>query len=882
VEPLNHADAGPFETPAMPRAGWALLALVLGFILARGGVPVVPSGWFAAALALCALAGAWRSRFAGMALFLAMLCFGAAWFGIRLAPPGGPWQSLSQESTPLIEVQGTLLDTPRAQAPVRSPLVPHATPGWSATIAVDSLVGASGESVAQGTLLARGEGVIEGALATCRAGDRVRVTGKFRAPRPPNNPGERDRVLLGRQEGRVGTLAAGRAETVTLAPSRSGLAGVRAWFLRTRATLARRAEMLLLPDIETPGTESRALLHALVLGDEPGSRDLDDVRTAFAHTGLAHILSISGFHLVVMVWIALLALRLAGDLGAWESWLVAGLLSLYLVILPFDAPIWRSAIMVLALLLSEACGRRYERLSILCWVAVALLLYRPLDAWSMGFQLSFGLVGMLIRLGMPFHRKLWGERLRGVTTRSALSMPMWVSGRLEALKTLISTNILCSIASMPIIAFHTGTVSPLAPLIGVVAVPLVSLLFALCYFTLLVGAIVPSVSGPASVVLACLASAVAWFVRWCDALPGAWFTLPRLSIVWCIAASIVLLWLLARWRSRRHAHWAILCVLIAWTCAEIVLESRLPPADVLRLDTLAVGDGTCHLVRSGGDALLWDAGSLEGGLSLGNLVAPRALREADAWKVRTAVVTHPNLDHYNALPGLAETIGLRELLVSPLFLSRAESHPQGGEAFTLAALRAKGVRVRAITAGATMKLGECEVMFLSPPDGMTEAEWPHDNDHCLVARFDRAASNIGNSASVATALLLLVGDIEAPAIERIEQSNPELHARVMEAPHHGSAKQAAMRWMQQVHPGVVVQSTGPKRARDPRWDGVRSALGAHSSWWCTAIDGAISIEWRRDGTIVSKPFHAPSDAPVRDRVPHDERDEDSAGSDPRP
>jgi beta-lactamase superfamily II metal-dependent hydrolase len=131
-------------------------------------------------------------------------------------------------------------------------------------------------------------------------------------------------------------------------------------------------------------------------------------------------------------------------------------------------------------------------------------------------------------------------------------------------------------------------------------------------------------------------------------------------------------------------------------------------------------------------------------------------------------------------------------------------------------------------------------------------------------------------------LLLLVGDIEAPAIERIEQNDPELHARVMEAPHHGSAKLPAMRWMQRVHPSLVVQSTGPKRARDPRWDGVRSALGPFSRWWCTAIDGAIRVEWRRDGSIVSVPFHAPSDAIASNAPVDDGPDDASAGSNPRP
>ncbi len=843
------APMGRLSPPPLPRVAWGLAALVAGFIIAREATPLPPGAWLALGAGCCAIAGVVRGIGARVALLLATVCLGAGWLGVRAAPVGGPWPALAARSEPtLIDVRGTLLDVPRADEPAPSPLLPRAQAGWSATLRVDSIVGEAGVTPAGGVLRVRGEGPPPSA----GAGERVRLPGVYRGVAGPSNPGERDRRALAAQEGRVGTLRAGRATTLERLEHESTIARARGWWIAVRAAWGERAQRLLLgsgPGGEGSSVEARALLRALVLGDDPGSRDLEALRDAFAHTGLAHVLSISGFHLVVLVFAAMLAIRLWGDLGTWESALIAGLIAAYLAILPFDAPVWRSAMMVLALLLGEACGRRYDRLAILCWVAIALLLHRPLDAWSMGFQLSFGLVAVLIRFGERFHHRLWGEPLAGVVSGAELARPAWANMGLESARALISTNVLCAMVSMPVVAFHTGMVSPLAPLIGVVAVPLVSALLVLSYAGVLVGALlggVPAIGDAIARGLERLAEIVAAFVRWCDAMPGAWTTAPRLSLAWCITCTLGLLWLAwtwGWWRRKRAAPWAVLAALALWTGAEVVLGGRLARDVTLRVDTLAVGDGTCHLVRSGGEALLWDAGSLENGPGLGRYALPRALREVGAWRVRTAVITHPNLDHYNALPGLVGPLGIREVLVCPLFLSRAAAHAHGGEAFLLADLSRRGVRVRAIEAGERLSLGECEVTFLSPPRGMTEAEWPADNDHCLVARFDDAGELASHSFdfSRVRAMLLLCGDVQAPAIDRVRQEGAPLHADVMEVPHHGSAKDAAMRWALEVSPRVLLQSTGAQRADDPRWDGVRDAL-AGSTWWCTWLDGAAWAE----------------------------------------
>lgn len=798
--------------------------------MARHGPALSAGVWFTAAGVLAVLAAIAlarviaRSRLFTALLALSVVSFGAGVFQLRTAPPGEPWRSLTGEQTTIIEVDGVLLDTPRARQAVRHPLQPwSAGQTWSAQLRVRALRADAGDAAAQGLLTIRGEGAPPVSL---RAGDMVRIVGRYRSVAPPENPGEPDRLALAAQEFRVGSIHVHDAGGMARLAPESSLDHLRAWALRARDGVHARARAILVGDAESDpeGAEHRALLAALILGEE--SPALTELRDAMTHLGIVHVLSISGFHLAVLVFVALLALRVPGDLGRWEPLLVAMVLAGYLAILPYSAPVWRSGLMVLALLVSEAMGRRYDRLAVLGWIAFLLLLYRPMDAWSLGFQLSFGLVAVLVRFGPSFHDRLWGVPLRGVRVESRFIL-------LDPLKRLISANVLCWIASTPVIVYHTGLLSPLAPLAGVVLVPLVSALLIAAYLSLAIGIVVPVLASVATPVLDGLARLVSFSIHLADGVPGAWALLPRISLALCIVATLAAL-ACAAGRLRRGGLAIAAATFVLWGSAEVALGPRLDRDILLRVDMLSVGDGTCHLVRAGRDAVLWDAGSLRGP-QIGRRTIPRALRELGAWHVPTAIVTHPNLDHFNALIEAAPSIGLRQVITTDFFLQRAADRPYGPEAWFIGALRRHGIEIAIARAGDRRRLGELELVFINPP-AEPPATFQADNDFSLVGVVEREGE----------ALALFTGDVQQPAIELMQESYVDLTARVMEAPHHGSAKPAAIDWIRQVAPEVVLQSTGPQRAGDPRLDPAR----AGRAWLCTATNGAAWAEIRRDGKVI--------------------------------
>ncbi|MGQ0626587.1 MAG: ComEC/Rec2 family competence protein [Phycisphaerales bacterium] len=738
---IDHEDDGPPSGLAQraggPRTGrWpfapmALAALISGILAARAGVgdstpaaagasgpPTLTAlvgspALFGLACAALVAAALTRGRGCMGALLLAAALIGAGAFTLRTierrADDLSAWAQSEPDALPII-VEGVVLTTPAVDpgAPDRQTPGRGRGPTSRFDLDIESVETPSGSVPATGRLRV----FVRDEVTTISAGDRLRLRGEWRPVRGPINPGESDERLWAGQEGRAGSVSVAAADLLTPLPPRSDLASrATAFGLRglaaLRAGAARWLETALDGDDPegtfTPARDpARAMLGALLIGRE--DRSLEPVSDAFTRLGLVHILSISGFHLVVLAGLVGLLIRLTGDRGVLEPVLVATVVLIYLLVVPAEAPVLRSGIMVLVFLAAECAGRRYHRLNLLALIAAALLLWRPMDLFAPGFQLSFMVTGALIAFAEPLRRRWFEPRLRGGVSRQPRTVVgMFAHWVVLGMQGGLSASVLAWGVSAPIVLYHAGLLSPAAPVTGFV---LTFVFTGVMWAGSIALALVPlsaALAWLAGRVLAWLAGFATWACLTLDGLPGMAIGLPRVSEAWTIGAVVTAFaWLRGGWSTPgfRTRRWLASTLVLGWLAVTLALASRAGPDEQVSIAALAgrrPGPHPAHLVRAGDQAVLvLGTTATEGEVRRS---VPRTLRALDAWRVRSVVLAE-GCEAAGALPELAARIGLSDVHVPAGMIALARERPGSEAGLALAACEQRGVRVHATGSGA--------------------------------------------------------------------------------------------------------------------------------------------------------------------------------------
>lgn len=883
---VNHVEDDSAQTPnagpqllrvmGVPKSLVALICVALGFCAARWLVDVSSVVWLGVALGALSVCGATRGWVCKGALAVATLALAGGWFTLRVMEEPADGLALLMSSDPLAEpaimsVQGVIEDWPQDAQRASGAFGRFDRDGARSVMTVRAwrVEGDEHEPTRRvsGRLTIRVGCAASELPEWVRPGGNVRVTGKGTGIREAMNPGEPAWRLLARQEGKAGTLTVESPELIeACGPRGLGERAASWWYgalgkIRTSAfkalptiTLGEQQELGDTPPVAgTAGSDSRvqarALLGAMLFGERTGEAG-EAVNEAFMRLGLLHLVAISGFNLAVMGGVALFLFRLGGDRGWIEPAALALLVILYMIVLPAQAPIIRSGLMVLVLLGLEATGRRYHTLSTLGWIAAALLAWRPLDLFSPGFQLSFGIVGVLMSMGEHVRARMFGVPIKGLVRETVAPGrrkwwgPLLWHGAQRAGKHLvqahIATSFLAWAVALPIIAMHTGLVSPLAAVTSLIVLPLTVVLMWAGYAGLLLGLLLSLVGIEAkfvSVGLECAAQLLVDVVMWMDRWPGVVWRVPEVSSAWCIGTVCAVLYVLWRGHARDVLTWVCVVVVTLWTSAEVWGRVWWNAREPFRMDTLAVGDGTCHLLRSRGEAMLWDCGSLW--LGVGEKLVPRGVRALGGRRVETVLITHAHIDHFSGVLDVIEPLGVKRVVISGAMARAAErSEADSPLGVLIRGLASSGVEVRVVSAGDALRVGSATIDIVWPP---ADGSFRDPNDASLVGRVSTMTG--GGERRV-----LLMGDASREAVPRLltmENAAERLHAHSMELPHHGAFLEAKAELVTLVDPAVVVQSTGRRRAEDGRW---RPTLAGRQTF-ITARDGAIEVRLREDGTV---------------------------------
>ena len=527
------------------------------------------------------------------------------------------------------------------------------------------------------------------------------------------------------------------------------------------------------------------------------------------------------------------ACRTDGPLAGWAGWLPRVCVIGLLIAVGVRLPVLRAGIMTIMASFALVTGSRLRVTSLVSGSAILLLVWKPDQLFTPGFQLSFGVVLGIIHFS-PILRERWFKKRNMMASSTAQMIGQW-------LRTTMAVTATAWMVATPITAYHFGVISPLAVPLSVVAVTLVAVLLAIGYTKIVLTMILPSVAMLLGVPLTIGADSLLSTIAAIDALPGSAIHVPFPSAWWTAAG---LLWVCAfvnvrSSRTTKAALWTALGLIVGWLYWPVISPRA---SYALRIDMLAVGDGSCFVIRSGGRTALFDAGSSTD-LDAGRRSILPALRRLGVTSIDFIAVIHSNLDHYSAVLELVDEFGVGRVLVTPQMLLTATDEPDESLSYLLDGLSRRFVQVQPVAAGYQLQLGESSWTWIHPAE---YDRYPKPNDESMVIRIDAAGRRV-----------LRCGHIQQAAItsltDRQTREADMLPAETVDLLPPGSSHPAVPGLIEIVNPRIVMQSTGYRRWRADRWEETL----ADRLRLVTARDGACSIRVDHAGGLRTGRFHAP-------------------------
>jgi competence protein ComEC len=308
-----------------------------------------------------------------------------------------------------------------------------------------------------------------------RPGDAIRIWATLTPPPWPSLPGDYDfaRAAWFHGLGAVG-YAAGAAAHADLDTDGAPLGlRLRALIERVRQAIGRRIGAVL------PG-ETGAIANALITGERGGIPEATN--QAFRDSGLFHILSISGLHMVIMAGAVFFLIRLS--LAAIpavalrypiKKWAAVGAMLgalAYLLISGAAFATVRSYIMISIMFLAVLLDRPAVALRNVALAALAILLIWPESLFDPGFQMSFAAVVSLVSAYewlRTRHEQRQHEHPGGFRHGAIGQVLAFLGG-------IVTSTLVAGLAVAPFGIYHFHNTQQFAILANLLAIPICNLL----------------------------------------------------------------------------------------------------------------------------------------------------------------------------------------------------------------------------------------------------------------------------------------------------------------------------------------------------------------------------------------------------------------------
>ena len=539
------------------------------------------------------------------------------------------------------------------------------------------------------------------------------------------------------------------------------------------------------------GEEAGGYAAAMLLGFR--SMVSSEDRAAFARLGIAHLLSVSGFHvgiLAAMLWFVLRRFRLSRK---WMLAIVTAVLFVYALLCGMNQPVLRASLLILSGMLGRILQRPRSRLHLVCASYILLLLISPVQVTGLSFRLTYGAV-LGITLIVPGLQRLFtpsGRMAGRIREGFCVTLAAQIGVLLPELAAYQQLPVLSCLMNLPAVLAGSGLIC----------------LYWLILFLLPFPALAGAAGLPAAGLTAGFTEAVRFLARY--PVFSLWTPAPSWMTVLGVILLFVSLCALFRFRPRFRIAGVLLGLLL-------IAGSLIPTWHA----------GTEYIQFSSGSAdaaVLWDRDQVlvvdtgeDNGIVSGWLRRRRLTPDA-------VIITHLHADHAGGLLSLLND----GIPVPVLYL------PEGAEdqlihediRALLETLRESGTEIRTLSRGNTLSLPSGSLRVLWPEKGRVRKN-QDANRYSLVSLLELRGTR-----------LLLASDLPGPY-----EMYAAVPADILKAAHHGSPSSSSPEFLAAVSPQAILLTC----SRSSRAESFAERAGAVPVY-ATADCGAVTVRFEENG-----------------------------------
>ena len=551
--------------------------------------------------------------------------------------------------------------------------------------------------------------------------------------------------------------------------------------------------------ISTPVNE---FIKALILGEKSNLNQ--NWETSFRRAGANHLLAISGLHIGFITFFILLLLKPFALSNRFINFILTAFLLVYVIMTGFRASVLRASLLVLIFRYFKQIDLKMDFFNMISIVLFIILLINPYKLFSIGLQLSFLVLLMIVS---------WSKILS------------------RYLHPSLAVSFAAQLGSIPLTTYYFNTLSPAGIITNLWAIPLVSVIVFLTLTHFVFYFFTPFLSGFTGQLIYWITIVLNNGIEIMSKLPSAEIkvTTPSfISVVLSYGILFLIPYIITNKDKMKKTKVKFLKIMNIFLIIVLVVTVVFRPVSnkLLEVYCLDVGQGDSIFLKiPGGQTILVDTGSsTSSGSKAENTVRPFLLNQGIKF-IDYLIITHFDADHSAGAEYL-----INEGIVKNVIISKQYDGTQIYAQKTIALAKKNNIRIFWAENQDHIKFNNIKLEFMAP---LKNAVYENRNNNSIAFKLIYKDFE-----------MLFTGDLELEAekalLKIIEKDT--LKSDILKVAHHGSETSSIDSLIKEVTPKEAVISVGVNKYGHPNKNVLKRLVDKNIRIWRTDQNGAVMIK----------------------------------------